>query len=112
MGNHKFTAPLLFSVFFFSFFFSMSGCTKKSESPSAGPGTSTSAISNAAPTGDEILVGEVGSLTGSEATFGTSTRDGIDLAVEQINANGGIKGKKLRVLVMVGSPGTELEFAL
>ena len=50
--------------------------------------------------GDEILIGEVGSLTGSEATFGTSTRDGIELAVRQINASGGIQGKKVKVIVM------------
>lgn len=50
--------------------------------------------------GDEILIGEVGSLTGNEATFGTSTRDGIELAVRQANASGGVKGKKLRVVVL------------
>ena len=46
-------------------------------------------------TGDTILIGEVGSLTGSEATFGISTRNGIELAVKEVNAAGGVKGKKL-----------------
>lgn len=49
---------------------------------------------------DEIVIGEVGSLTGNEATFGTSTRDGIRLAIEKINEGGGIQGKKLRVITM------------
>lgn len=48
----------------------------------------------------EILIGEVGSMTGGDATFGTSTRDGIDLAIKQINDAGGIKGKKLRVIAL------------
>lgn len=44
-----------------------------------------------------ILVGEVGSMTGPEATFGQSTHKGILLAVDEVNAKGGIKGKKVRV---------------
>ncbi len=49
-------------------------------------------------TGDEIVIGEVGSMTGGAATFGKSTHDGIMLAVEKINAAGGIKGKKVRII--------------
>ncbi len=48
-----------------------------------------------APAGDRILVGHVGSMTGSEATFGQSTDNGIKLAIEQWNAKGGVKGKTL-----------------
>src|SRR5262245_37868942 len=48
---------------------------------------------------DTILVGEYGSLTGSEATFGQSTHNGVMLAVEEINAAGGVNGKKLEVKV-------------
>ncbi|MCC6335309.1 MAG: ABC transporter substrate-binding protein [Myxococcales bacterium] len=46
-----------------------------------------------------ILLGEVGSLTGSEAAFGVSTQNGIELALEEANAAGGVKGKKLAVRV-------------
>ena len=48
---------------------------------------------------DEILIGEYGSLTGDKATFGISTKNGIDMAVDEINANGGVLGKKVRVIV-------------
>ena len=51
------------------------------------------------PVSDEILIGEVGSLTGSEAAFGISTRNGIELALEEANAAGGVKGKKVKVVV-------------
>ncbi|HKA89007.1 MAG TPA: ABC transporter substrate-binding protein [Haliangiales bacterium] len=44
-----------------------------------------------------ILVGQYGSFTGSEATFGLSGKNGIALAVREINAAGGIKGKQVRV---------------
>lgn len=49
--------------------------------------------------GDEILVGEYGSLTGTTATFGQSTDHAIQMAFDEINAAGGILGKKVRVIV-------------
>jgi branched-chain amino acid transport system substrate-binding protein len=76
-----------------AFLISLSACTKKGDEKGA-------AMSATTPTSDEFVVGEIGSLTGGQATFGTSTRDGIDLAVKQINAAGGVKGKKLRVIVL------------
>jgi branched-chain amino acid transport system substrate-binding protein len=47
---------------------------------------------------NEIVIGHFGSLTGSEATFGISTDHGIQLAIEEINATGGIGGKKVRLI--------------
>ena len=48
--------------------------------------------------GDTIKVGEFASLTGKEATFGTSAHEGTQLAIEQTNAAGGVMGKKLELL--------------
>ncbi|MEP6669926.1 MAG: ABC transporter substrate-binding protein [Chthoniobacter sp.] len=47
---------------------------------------------------DEIPVGEFASLTGKEATFGQSSHEGTVLAVEEINAAGGVLGKKFKLL--------------
>lgn len=47
--------------------------------------------------GDTILVGEFASLTGKEATFGISSHEGTQLAIEEINAAGGVLGKKLEL---------------
>jgi branched-chain amino acid transport system substrate-binding protein len=47
---------------------------------------------------NEILVGEFGSFTGTTATFGQSTHNGIMLAFDEVNAAGGIGGKKIRVI--------------
>ena len=41
----------------------------------------------------KVLIGHFGSMTGSEATFGQATQRGIQLAVQEVNASGGIKGK-------------------
>jgi branched-chain amino acid transport system substrate-binding protein len=44
---------------------------------------------------DAIIIGEVSSLSGPEATFGQSTHHGIELALGELNKAGGVKGKKL-----------------
>jgi len=45
-----------------------------------------------------IKVGEYASLTGKEATFGISSHEGTLLAIEEINAAGGVLGRKLQLL--------------
>ena len=62
-----------------------SGCNKPAgESSAAAAGT--------------IKVGEYASLTGGTATFGISSHEGTLLAIEEINAAGGVLGKKLELL--------------
>lgn len=64
-------------------------CKKKSESGAESAASSTT-----------IRVGEVGSMTGDQATFGISTHQGIELAVKEINAAGGVKGKPIELISM------------
>jgi branched-chain amino acid transport system substrate-binding protein len=47
---------------------------------------------------DTIKVGQYGAFTGKEAAFGISARKGVILAVEQVNAAGGVLGKNLELL--------------
>lgn len=47
----------------------------------------------------EIVIGEYGSLTGTAATFGLSTQNGIALATDEQNAKGGVAGIPIRVVV-------------
>jgi branched-chain amino acid transport system substrate-binding protein len=47
-----------------------------------------------------IRVGEVGSMTGTEATFGVSSDRGIQLAVSEINGAGGINGRQIQVIAL------------
>ncbi|HEX8821261.1 MAG TPA: ABC transporter substrate-binding protein [Archangium sp.] len=77
-------------------------CEKRAQpTPSSAPATTPAAATTGGAPGDSdtLLLGQVGSLTGSEATFGISGRNGIALAVEEANAQGGVKGKKLAVRV-------------
>jgi branched-chain amino acid transport system substrate-binding protein len=69
--------------------FGLLGCP-----PKEGGGTSTSGAAG----GGDILVGEYGSMTGGQATFGQSTHNGIMMAADEVNAAGGINGRKIKVL--------------
>ncbi len=49
-------------------------------------------------TGD-IPVGVFGALTGEQAAFGTATVQGVQLAADEINAAGGILGRRVRLFI-------------
>ena len=46
---------------------------------------------------DKIVIGNFGSLTGAEATFGISTKQGIELAIDEWNKAGGVLGKQIEL---------------
>jgi branched-chain amino acid transport system substrate-binding protein len=48
---------------------------------------------------EDIPVGVYGALTGDQAAFGTSTVAGVRIAAEEINAAGGILGRRIRLVV-------------
>ena len=58
----------------------------------------TAGCSGGADAGDTIRIGEFASLTGKEATFGTSSHRGTLLAIKEINAAGGVLGKPLQLI--------------
>ncbi len=68
------------------------GACKKKEPTLSGENSETSA--------ETIRVGEVGSMTGTDATFGISTHQGISLAIDEINKSGGIKGKRIELITL------------
>src|SRR3954451_17334547 len=49
-------------------------------------------------TDTEVLIGAHGPLTGPAAYIGLGARSGLQLAVDEVNASGGVNGRKLRVL--------------
>jgi branched-chain amino acid transport system substrate-binding protein len=59
----------------------LSGCGKSAEQGTAADTT--------------IRIGEFASLTGKEAVFGQSSHKGTLLAIEEVNAGGGVLGKKI-----------------
>lgn len=60
---------------------------------------------------DEIVVGEFASMTGGSASFGQASHKGTALAIDQINAAGGVLGKKIKLVTeddqsLAGQPAT------
>jgi branched-chain amino acid transport system substrate-binding protein len=51
-----------------------------------------------ASSGDTIKIGVYGDLTGQTASFGQSTKNGIQLALDEINSTGGVGGKKIEAI--------------
>ena len=90
IGRGQFLAAAAITLF-------LTGCNKPSSTPGAG--------------GDTIKVGEFASMTGNEATFGQSSHKGTQLAIDDLNAAGGVLGKKLELLMeddqsQAGQPAT------
>ncbi|MBS0191030.1 MAG: ABC transporter substrate-binding protein [Planctomycetes bacterium] len=86
---------------------SLAGCDSGTSPSASAPKTPTAptqaAASAPAPASEagEVIIGHYGSLTGAEATFGISTDNGIKLAVEEVNAAGGLDfgGKKHKIVL-------------
>ncbi len=48
--------------------------------------------------GDDIIIGAILGLSGEDSSLGIETKEGIEIALAELNAAGGVKGHKLRVL--------------
>lgn len=47
----------------------------------------------------DIVIGAIGPLTGSTAQYGDSMKKNIELYIDEINQNGGINGRKIKLIV-------------
>ena len=56
-------------------------------------------IASAAEAAAPIKVGQIASLTGDHSGYGQAERDAVEMAVEEINAAGGVLGRKLELTV-------------
>lgn len=60
-------------------------------------GSSGSPAADGGSDSDTIKIGGIGALTGGYANYGLSVQHGAQLAVDEINAAGGVNGKKLEL---------------
>jgi branched-chain amino acid transport system substrate-binding protein len=102
-SSHSFTraAFRLTGVFAALAGLTLAGCKDKDAQTTTGTpaGTTAPGTASASVSGDKIVVGEFGSFTGDQADFGNQTHDGIQLAIDETNAAGGIErdGKKYQL---------------
>jgi urea transport system substrate-binding protein len=85
--------------------FAAAACGSKVKAPGAASGSPTGSTggSNAAASGDTIKVGDLHSLSGTMAISEVTVKNAELLAVDEINAAGGVLGKKLQVVVEDGA---------
>lgn len=76
-----------------------SSAPKSSAPASSAPASAAPATPAPAPAASEIKIGAVLPMTGDVATFGKSTKQGVELAMAQYNAAGGINGKQIKLIV-------------
>ena len=76
------------------------GTTEPAPAPSEPAGSATTAAAAEAPTGEPIIIGALTSLTGPFTPWGVQARDGMQLAVDEINAAGGVAGRPLQLSVV------------
>jgi len=77
---YAFTRRVIFFSVLLLIVFSLPACSKKQ------------------PESKEIKIGATLPLSGDAAIWGNNTKEGIDLAVEQVNSSGGVLGKKIVVV--------------
>lgn len=81
------------------------GCALQEEGSSGGqaPAASAGTEGSGAASGDTIKVGILHSLSGTMAISETSVKDAELLAIEEINANGGVLGKQIEPVIEDGA---------
>lgn len=72
----------------------LAGCGSTSDGSTAGSTAETTAAADS----DSIVIGVTSPNTGNLATYGESVLNGINLAVEEINAAGGVLGKNISII--------------
>ena len=77
----------------------LTACGSKSATSVATDSTDTASNDTAAASdGGEIVIALISNTTGDYAQYGQPVRDGAMLYINQLNANGGINGKQVKVL--------------
>lgn len=82
----------------------MFGCTAQTPAPdTSGDGAGTDA-----PSGEPIKIGSLNHVTGVGATWGVPMQMAIELAVEELNANGGVLGRPVELIAEDDNTDTDM----
>lgn len=94
LASMALTAALISSI--------LAGCggtaSSESSAASAGAASATASQASAAASGDVIKVGAIYPSSGEKALLGTQNLRGTQIAIDLVNAKGGINGKKVELV--------------
>ena len=79
----------------------VAGCGARTSDDPADAGTAASSCVDTS--GDTVKIGFLNSLSGTMAISEQTVRDSLDLAAEEINADGGVLGKQLEIVAEDGA---------
>ena len=74
---------------------SKSAATADTQSAAAGTETGAASTDSAAAAGGTFKIGTIGPLTGDNAAYGLAVQYGAEIAVDEINKNGGINARQI-----------------
>jgi len=77
---------------------SLAACGSSGSSSAAGSSAAGSSAAASSGSSDPIVLGTISPNTGSLATYGTAVTSAVQLAVSQINADGGVLGRQIQVI--------------
>src|SRR5262245_552959 len=61
-------------------------------------GTSVAMLIGVSTASAQVKVGVFGPMTGDAAAYGQSLKEGVEIAVKEVNAAGGVLGKKIEII--------------
>lgn len=76
---------------------SLAGCNNAGTSSGANGGTGSEVGGTGSGNGGKLVIGGIGPLTGGAAIYGTNVKNGMQLAIDEINAAGGVNGMTLEM---------------
>lgn len=76
---------------------SLAGCDNAGTSSTAGGTGSGDNGGTTSGNGGKLVIGGIGPLTGGAAIYGTNVKNGMQLAIDEINAAGGVNGMTLEM---------------
>ena len=95
MKMRKVLAVLMLVVFVFAF---TAGCGNNAGTDQSGEGQAAGGNETQQPEGDTVKIGVNFELTGDLASYGQSKLNGVKIALEEINAAGGVLGKQIELV--------------
>lgn len=79
---------------------SESSSSEAASSEAASSGAEASSAAEAPASGDAIKIGVMGPLTGDVSVYGIAATNGVKMAIDEINAAGGINGQQIEMILL------------
>lgn len=93
MNRNRLLAAVLLALLL-----AMTGCAGGGDDTSASGGTGETTSSDEAAAGEPIKIGEIIMLTGSSGFYGQAIDEGVQMAVDELNADGGVLDRQLEIV--------------